>query len=115
MNSSNYTLTPSSAISGIGRFYLRFEVSILNTVEQPLESLSIYADSKQKTIVIDGQLLSDTGFKLYDISGRVVSFIPLDITSTKQSINIAQLSTGIYIVELISDTNEKRIEKLIIK
>ncbi|WP_339753575.1 fibronectin type III domain-containing protein [uncultured Winogradskyella sp.] len=115
LNSSNYTLTPSSAISGIGRFYLRFEVSILNTVEQPLESLSIYADSKQKTIVIDGQLLSDTGFKLYDISGRVVSFIPLDITSTKQSINIAQLSTGIYIVELISDTNEKRIEKLIIK
>lgn len=115
LNTSDFTLTPSIPISGVGRFYLHMEVNALSTGGQPLDSLSIYTDSKQNTIVIDGQLFSATDFKLYDIRGRVISSIPLDMASTKQSINVAQLGTGIYIVELVSNTNAKRIEKLVIK
>jgi hypothetical protein len=115
LNSNNYSITPRRNISGAGRFFLRFESDALSTIEQPLEDLNIYTNTIQKTIVIDGQLQSKTNLNLYDISGRLVKSQALDVTNTNQSISIVQFSTGIYIVELITDANQKRIKKLIIK
>mgnify|MGYP003113474451 CR=1 FL=1 len=115
LNSSDYSFTPTSGISGSGRFFLRFESDALSNIEQQLEDLNIYTNAIQKTIVIDGPLHSKTNFNLYDIHGRLVNSQVLDVTDTNQSIDIAQLSTGIYIVELISETNKKRIEKLVVK
>lgn len=115
LNSGDYTITPPTNISGTGRFYLRFNTNVLSTVEQPLETLDIFANATDKTIVISGQLYSDTDFNLYDISGRVVNSMPLDASSIRQSVDVSKLSTGVYIVELVSENNEKRIEKLIIK
>jgi hypothetical protein len=114
LNSSDYTITPSNAISGIGRFYLRFGTSVLSTDEQPLETLKIFANPTDKTVVISGQLYSETNLNLYDISGRRVNAISLDTSSNRQSVDVSQLNTGVYIVELISENNEKRIKKLII-
>jgi len=39
----------------------------------------------------------------------------LDISKTIQAIDVAHLSTGIYIVELMSSDNTKYIEKLVIR
>lgn len=115
LNNSDYTITPSESISGMGRFYLRINADVLSTIDKPLDNLKIYTHRIQKTIVIDGQLQSQTELKLYDIHGRVVNSKDLDITSSNQTIDVSQLSTGIYIVELVSNTNQKRIQKLIIK
>ncbi|MFC0605701.1 fibronectin type III domain-containing protein [Winogradskyella pulchriflava] len=114
LNSGDYVITPSENLSGTGRFYLRFNASVLNTVEQPLKALNIFTDSTNKTVVISGQLFTKTNFNLYDINGRIVSTKPLDIDNNRQSIDVSQLSTGVYIVELVSENNEKRIKKLII-
>ncbi|MTE25696.1 fibronectin type III domain-containing protein [Winogradskyella ouciana] len=114
LNSGDYVFTPSTNISGTGRFYLRFNSNVLGTTDQLLEQLKIYTNSIENTIVISGQLLSETDFKLYDINGRIVSSTELDINTNRQSIDVSKLSSGIYIVELLSTTNEKRIQKLII-
>ncbi|WP_412560890.1 fibronectin type III domain-containing protein [Winogradskyella sp. MIT101101] len=114
LNFGDYVFTPSTNISGTGRFYLRFNSNVLGTTDQLLEQLKIYTNSIENTIVISGQLLSETDFKLYDINGRIVSSNELDINTNRQSIDVSNLSSGIYIVELLSTTNEKRIQKLII-
>lgn len=114
LNTGDYTFTPITNISGTGRFYLRFIKTTLNTVDQTLETLKIFANNIDRTIVISGQLYSETDFNLYDISGRVINTTQLDTNSNRQSVDVSKLSAGIYIVELLSENNEKRIKKLII-
>ncbi len=115
LNTTDYSFTPDVNLTGTGRFYLIFEGDALGTTEQSLERLHIYADADNKTIVINGQLLSHTNSKLYDIHGRLVRTTALDVTSSNQIIDTSQLSTGIYILELVDDTNQKRAQKVVIK
>ena len=100
---------------GIGRFYLRFEGDALGTTEQSLKELHIYADADNKTIVINGQLLSNTNFKLFDIHGRPVRTTELDVASSNQIIDTSQLSTAVYILELVGDAYKKHVQKVVIK
>ncbi|WP_179019674.1 fibronectin type III domain-containing protein [Winogradskyella forsetii] len=115
LTNQDYSFTTLSDVSGIGRFYLRIASDLLNVTKQPLDELRIYANSNENTIVIEGQLLNSTDLKLYDINGRIINSENLDITLLKQTINVAQLNAGIYIVELVSESNQKRIQKLIIQ
>ncbi|WP_296384926.1 T9SS type A sorting domain-containing protein [Winogradskyella sp.] len=115
LNTNDYNFTADVNLSGTGRFYLKFEGDALSTNEQPLEELHIYADAYNKAIVINGQLLSSTNFKLYDIHGRLVRTKELDITSSNQIIDTSQLSTDIYILELIDNNNQRRVQKVVLK
>ncbi len=115
LNTANYSFTPDANLTGTGRFYLIFEADALGTTEQSLEGLHIYADADSKTIVINGQLLRNTNSKLYDIHGRLVRTTELDVASSNQIIDTSQLSTDIYILELVDDANQKRVQKVVIK
>ena len=114
LNTSDYSFTPLNNISGTGRFYLRIETDALSLNQQPFDGISIYTNATEKTVVIEGQLQSNTNFELYDINGRLLTNTTLNSNETKHSIDVAQLSAGIYIVKLVSETDEKRIKKLII-
>ncbi|SDH59643.1 T9SS type A sorting domain-containing protein [Winogradskyella thalassocola] len=115
LNTTDYIFTPSTDLSGTGRFYLRFENTTLSTINVEAESVKIYVDNTAKTININGQLQSNTTAKLFDVNGRLVLTNVLNTNNTNQSINVSQLSSGVYIVELDNNTNERRIEKLIIR
>jgi hypothetical protein len=116
LNNSDYTFTPTNVVSGTGRFYLNISSShVLSTITQTLNALHIYANESQKSVVINGSLNTDTEFNIYDINGRIVNSKSLDITKNIQTIDVSKLSQGIYIVELLSESNEKRVEKLIIR
>lgn len=114
LSNSSYTFTTNNDISGIGRFFLHFEANVLNIAVQPLDALSIYY-SVNKTIVISGQLNIETQLNLYDIHGRKVNSLRLDITNAIHHIDVSTLNTGIYIVELIDKFNHKRFQKLVIR
>lgn len=114
LNINDYQFTADANLSGIGRFYLRFEGDALGTTEQSLKGLDLYSNVNKKIISVKGQLQSETNLKLYDINGRLVSTIALDITSTTQTINTANFGAGIYIAQLVNKTNQKRTQKLII-
>ena len=114
LTSSNYILTPTSNLSGTGRFYLRFSSNALSISQNTLENLNIFTNQTEKTIVISGQLLSDTAANIYDIQGRLVKTAELKAFKTSHSININNLSTGVYVVTLSNDSQNKS-EKIIIK
>ncbi|MEZ4801640.1 MAG: zinc-dependent metalloprotease family protein [Gelidibacter sp.] len=114
LNSGNYNFTTDSNLSGIGRFFLRFEASTLSTTENQLDSLLIYASSNPKEIVIKGTLLDATKATLYDIQGRQILYQTLDLNKNFQTMDASNLSSGVYIVKLQS-ANYSTSKKLIIK
>ncbi|WP_040281170.1 GDSL-type esterase/lipase family protein [Psychroserpens damuponensis] len=116
LNNSEYIINPLEQISGTGRFYLRLESNQLNISEQPLEKLIIYANQTNNTIAVIGQLQNQTHYKLYDVNGRIIISNTLDSAQTRQFIDISQLTSGMYIIELTeSETQIKRAKKLIIQ
>ncbi len=114
LNSGDYVLTPTKDLSGTGRFFLRFADSALSNVDNTLDALRIYTNDIDKTIVITGQLLEATTATVYDLQGRLVVVAPLEISNTRQSIDVSNLSTGVYVVQL-TDAVKNKSQKLIIK
>ena len=98
LNSDSYTFTATDAISGAGRFFLRFESRSLSAEINELSSLQIFAN--EHILYINGQLLADTNVSFYDVQGRLVHTSILKQATSKNSIDAAHLSSGIYVVKL---------------
>lgn len=115
INTSDYVFTATEDISGVGRFYVRFEKNLLGTVDTHLNELNIYSDNLNKTIVVAGQLQNNAATKLYDVNGRMVMSTLLNSNMLSQVIDVSHLNTGIYIIEIDSEINGSHTQKLIIK
>ena len=98
LNSGDYTITPGSNLSGAGRFYLRLADSALSINGNELENLRIY--TLKETIVVSGELTSETVFKMYDVQGRLINKYNLNQANLKQVIDVSNLHNGIYVVTL---------------
>lgn len=105
LNTGDYTFTANSAISGTGRFFLRIENSTLSTIDHNIESLQIFAS--EQMLFINGQLLADTEVSIYDIHGRLVSTTFLSEGSNSNTIETNNLSSGIYVVKLKNEKQER--------
>ncbi len=114
LNSEDYVMTPTTDLSGTGRFYLRFMDSSLSVTENNLNDLVIYTNQGDRTIVIAGPVTGNTLANVYDMQGRLVRTQQLDTTATLQAITASELGTGIYIVEL-NNTNGSITKKIILK
>lgn len=114
LNNNSYSFTTDTASNGIGRFYLRFEGDALDVNETHLDALKIFTNQNDRTIVINGKLDPNTSFKLYDINGRMILNNSLNTASTKQVISAEHLTSGVYIIEITSNHNNKRVQKLIV-
>lgn len=117
LNSNDYVFTPTSDVSGIGRFYLRFtNQSALSVDNSKLNTISIISNNGNDTIEITGQLENDTKAELYDTNGRLILESALNTNSTTQILDVKYLIPGVYVIALNgNDTNVQRVEKLIIK
>ncbi|MBU2929972.1 T9SS type A sorting domain-containing protein [Winogradskyella psychrotolerans] len=114
LNSGDYVLTPNANLDGIGRFYLRLSNSTLSTTINTLDALTIYTNTADKTIVVAGQLADATKATIYDLQGRIVISKNLITSSRSQAIDVSGLSTGVYVVELNNNTQNKT-QKVILK
>lgn len=114
LNSGDYVITPSTNLSGTGRFFLRTSEESLSTTENNLDAIEIFAANTSKEIIVRGQLSEDTIIELYDIQGRIVSSTLLDNTNLENRINTASISAGVYVVKLQNNTQQKS-QKVIIK
>ncbi|MDY2587806.1 M14 family zinc carboxypeptidase [Winogradskyella aquimaris] len=114
LNTSDYTFTPTSNISSIGRFYLRFGTPSLSNNESNLDVLQVYSDHSNKEIVIKGWLTSDTQVSLFDMQGRQMLNDKLETGSTINTLSTVNFSTGVYLVT-ISDNTSSISRKVIIK
>lgn len=114
LNSSNYNFTADSNLSGIGRFFLRFEASTLNTADTALNEILVYATAKPKELVVKGTLLENTQAVLFDMQGRQILSQALNLNINLQTIDLSNISSGVYVVELQNRINSFS-KKIIIK
>ncbi|MDN3491447.1 T9SS type A sorting domain-containing protein [Winogradskyella bathintestinalis] len=112
LNDANYTFVTNTALSGTGRFYLRIGNVSLSQINKELNSLNLYTANQK--IFVKGQLLQATQMGVYDSLGRLVMRSSLETGSNTNEIDVAHLSTGIYIVKL-TNGKQKLTQKVILK
>jgi len=114
LNTGDYVLTPTTNLSGTGRFFLRTSADALSMIDNNLDSLNIFALNVSKELVVSGQLEDSTTLELYDIQGRKVLTTALDSSLLKNRINTTSLSTGVYMIKVFNNS-QTHTKKVIIK
>ncbi|WP_456439425.1 lamin tail domain-containing protein [Psychroserpens sp.] len=113
LNNSDYVITPDTALSGTGRFFLRTSEDALSTIDNSLNALNIFALNSSKELIVSGQLKENTILNLYDIQGRNVVSIQLDNTNLENRIDMSSISGGVYIVA-VKNNSQQKTQKIII-
>jgi autotransporter-associated beta strand protein len=114
LTASDYVLTPSTNLSGVGRFFLRFIDNSLSMQENTYDNLDVFTSHSTKEIIINGQLLDKTDCFIYDIQGKLISEHKLSFENLQNRIDVSKVSTGVYIIKL-SNTNSELSKKIIIE
>jgi hypothetical protein len=114
LNNSDYIMTPITALSGTGRFFLRTSEDALSTIDNSLDALNIFALHSSKELVVSGQLQENTVLNLYDIQGRKVLTTKLDSVLLQNRIDVSSINTGVYIVT-VQNNSQELTKKVIIK
>ena len=114
LNTGDYIITPNETLSGTGRFFLRYTDSALNSENNELNGLNVFAQAQTKTIEVRGVLAHKTTCTVYDIQGRAIKTATLNTNTNTQSISTNNLSSGVYIIKLANSTQQKT-QKVIIK
>ncbi|WP_179004913.1 T9SS type A sorting domain-containing protein [Winogradskyella forsetii] len=112
---SDYTFTPTTTLNDTGRFYIHFSNETLGLNDETKNSIEISTDVPTKTIIVKGQLESQTKLNLYDIQGRLVISQSINSKNLEQRIDVSSLTAGIYVVELQNNAAINRTQKVIIR
>ncbi|MFD2917476.1 T9SS type A sorting domain-containing protein [Psychroserpens luteus] len=106
LNSGDYILTPTTNLSGTGRFFLRFTDNSLNIQENSFDDLEVFASKDTKEIIINGQLSQKAIIEVFDIQGRLIMTSNLNSTQSQNRIDVSNVNRGIYVVKLQNITHE---------
>jgi len=114
LNTSDYTFSANTDVSGTGRFFLRFAETTLNTSNSDLNKVEIFTTKQPQLLYVKGQLLGDTQLSIHDIRGRLIKTLTLNSSQTTHRIDVSAINTGVYIVTLKNNSQEKT-QKVVIK
>ena len=112
LNNSDYIFTPTTNLNNAGRFFLRFNSNTLSTETTDLDRLQIY--TLNQTLFVNGLLNAATTVTLFDIQGRKVLTTELKSGSTNNTLDVSNMSSGVYIVKL-NNTTQQKTQRVIIK
>lgn len=114
LNNGAYTITPIENINTIGRYFLRFNEETLNVNSNETNALEIFSTIQPNRLHVRGQLLEDTKLNIFDIQGRLIKTKTLKMDITSHHIDVSSIATGVYVVVLKNNIQEKT-ERIIIK
>ncbi|MTE26100.1 reprolysin-like metallopeptidase [Winogradskyella ouciana] len=114
LNDTDFILSDASDLQGIGRFFLRFNQSVLNVDDSSLETIQIISLANPKQIVVKGQLDELTELTIFDVRGREILNQDLPVGSLSNTISTSGFVSGVYLVQL-KDTKNKISKKLIVR
>lgn len=114
LNETDFTLITTSSLKSTGRFFLHFTAKSLANDSFNTSSIQIYANNSSRTLHVKGLLNDSTPISIYDIQGRLVLNKVLVKNSSSNKINVNNLNTGVYIVKLGNDLQNKT-QKILIK
>ena len=113
LRAGDFTLTPQSELSGMGRFYLRLGNTNLGSEEVEESYISIYKSKAEKYITIEGLAnVTQANVKLYNLLGQELLSQNLETNISSQKIPTDGITTGVYVVKLL--VNGNRITKKVI-
>jgi len=107
LNELDYVLTPTTELYGTGRFFLKFTETALSTIQNNLDTITIFTSNSSNELIVSGLLQEHTVLNLYDVQGRNVMSVQLDNTDLENRIDISTFSSGIYIIKLDNTTHQK--------
>ncbi|MCL8006629.1 T9SS type A sorting domain-containing protein [Gelidibacter japonicus] len=111
LNTGDYVFTPTTALTGMGRFSLRFIHETLGLDDPSFEEIQIYSPYKSGEIIVKGHVLENTDLKVYDLNGRLLKSVSLNTNHPVNKFEISDLSTGIYIVKL-NNKSQSKVKKI---
>jgi len=101
---SNYKVTLSESLNGIGRFYLHTKSSALSVDDENMNGIYIYKTNNSNLRIV-GLSQGKSTVKLFNVLGKQL----LNTTFTSNSvhdISLPKLATGIYIIHLETETGK---------
>ena len=116
IKASDYTLTPSSDINGVGRFFVHMTADTMSNDEVTTSMLNAFKEINANYITLEGLATQSNNINvsLYNILGRKVLDTSLNNNVNTQTISTLGMATGIYVIELESG-NDRLTKKLIIQ
>jgi hypothetical protein len=106
---ASYKITTTSAINGVGRFYLHTTQGVLNINDAALDNVSVF--KVHNSIRIVGLQQGKAAVKLFNVLGKQVLNTAFESNGTKD-ISLPSLAKGVYIVQL--ETVEGKLNKKIV-
>ena len=101
---SEYNITTTEKLDGIGRFYLHTKSSALSTDSLDLNSIRIYK-TNATNLRIAGLAQGNSTFKLFNLLGKEVLSTSFS-TNGNKDITLPNLASGIYIVQLETESGK---------
>ena len=114
LNTSDYTFTVNSNLTDTGRFFLHTVNKKLSVQDNDFNGLQIYATIATKSLFVKGLIKENTSLTVFDIQGRSIRHIQLDANTNSNQMDLSNLNSGVYIVKLKNNTQEKT-QKIILK
>jgi hypothetical protein len=106
---ASYKITTTSAINGVGRFYLHTTQGVLNINDAALDNVSVF--KVHNSIRIVGLQQGKAAVKLFNVLGKQVLNTAFESNGMKD-ISLPSLAKGVYIVQL--ETVEGKLNKKIV-
>ena len=103
----DFVYTPTSDLSGVGRFFIHMTADTMSNGEVPTSMLNAYKEIDASYITIEGLATqsNETKVSLYNILGREVLATTLNNNMGTQTISTVGLSAGIYVIKLESGSD----------
>tara|TARA_A100000164_G_scaffold363148_1_gene379859 strand:+ start:330 stop:2564 length:2235 start_codon:yes stop_codon:yes gene_type:complete len=112
----DYILTPTSDQVGVGRFFIHMSADTMSNEEVSTSMLNAYKEIDANYITIEGlgTQSNETRVILYNILGKEVFSTTLNNNMGTQTISTIEISAGIYVIKLESES-DRLIKKLLIQ
>ncbi|MCH1485212.1 MAG: T9SS type A sorting domain-containing protein, partial [Flavobacteriaceae bacterium] len=116
LNEVDFSLTPTSDLSGAGRFFIHITADTMSNEDVSTSMLNAYKEANNNYITIEGLATQSNNINvsLYNILGRKVLDTSLSNNMNTQTISTLGMASGIYVIELESG-NDRLTKKLIIQ
>ncbi len=116
LKSVDYILTPSTDLSGAGRFFIHMTADTMSNEDISTSMLNAYKGANANYITIEGLATQSNNINvsLFNILGRKVLNTSLSNSMNTQTLSTLGMASGIYVIELESG-NERLTKKLIIQ
>ncbi|MGJ8761713.1 MAG: T9SS type A sorting domain-containing protein [Polaribacter sp.] len=107
LDESDYKITLTEAVDGVGRFYLHTSTSssVLSLDAELLKSVSIFKTTNNN-LRIAGLSQGDAKVSVFNILGKKVYSSSFSVDATVKDIALSNLATGVYIVQLQTEAGK---------